>query len=142
MACDVFAATFGVSRSWLEALHYVEIRGEEVWAMSAPIPERLAGRRAPGLRALRSQPAGLKPTSTFLVHLGPRITRSRIEVDRKAAHRLASGQPLASDREDGYVAISYKGDILGCGEVRRGQLRALIPTGRRRELLEALTDDT
>jgi NOL1/NOP2/fmu family ribosome biogenesis protein len=102
----------------------------------------LHSRRAPGLRALRIQPDGLKPTSVFLVHLGDWITSSRIEVDRDALRRLASGQPLPSDREDGYVALSYRGDVIGCGQVRRGALRAVIPTGRRRELLEALAADS
>lgn len=138
MACDYFASAFGVSRTWLESLHFSAVRDEEIWITDQPVPERLIGARAPGLRALRIQPHALKPTSVFLACLGDRIQDGRIDVDRDTLQQLARGQAIPHEGENRFVALSFAGDIIGCGEVRRGQLRAMIPTGRRRELLEAL----
>ncbi|RLE35736.1 hypothetical protein DRJ12_04920 [Candidatus Acetothermia bacterium] len=79
-------------------------------------------------------PDGLKPTSTFLILLGDRITLSRNDL-----RSLLLGRTIPASSPDGYVALSYNGDVVGCGRVRGGKLQALIPTGRRRELLEILT---
>ena len=138
-AVRFFAERFGVSREVLDALTFTD-RGDEIWACRSAPPPGIHSVRAPGLRALRRQGAGLKPTSTFLAALGDRITTSRVDLDRVDLHRLLLGQriPSQADVEDGHVALCFRGDVLGCGRIRGGLLQALIPTGRRRELLAAL----
>jgi len=135
---DYFAHRFGVDTQWLSSLSFVE-RQDEIWATSAPPLPGLHAARLPGLRVLRRAPSGLKPTSVFLSLLGNRITTSRIDVDDERLHKLLNGQRIAIDHSEGHVAIVYRGDVLGCGRLHGGLLRALIPTGRRRELLNALS---
>ena len=134
-----FASRFGIDREFLSRLAYRE-RSNEVWAVSAEPPPGIVSRRPPGLRILRRTPDGLKPTSAFLIHLGKRITSSRVDLDRGTLESLLLGRRLETEDENGYVALSFAGDVVGCGRVHRGHLQAVIPTGRRRELLLALDD--
>ena len=135
-----FEGRFGVDRTALSWLRFHQ-RGDEVWAVSASVPIGVVARRPPGLRVLRRTPHGLKPTTAFLIHLGPRITASRVEVGFDCLYALLLGRRLDCDQPDGFVALSYRGDIVGCGRIGRGSLQAMIPTGRRRELLIALTEN-
>ena len=131
---------FGVSPSYLDRLNFQE-RSGQIWVTTGPSPLGIARKRPPGLRAFRRMPDGLKPTSSFLILLGERITSSRIDLSRDELYSLLLGRPAATAGPDGYVALSYNGDVVGCGRIRAGKLQALIPTGRRRELLEILSAD-
>ena len=135
-----FGQRFGVSRESLADLTFIE-RREEIWACSSVPPPGIEPGRPSGLRALRRQPDGLKPTSTFLIALGDRITTSRVDLDVNGLRRVLLGQRIPSHRIDGYVALCFRGDVIGCGRIRGGLLQALIPTGRRQELLGALAAD-
>jgi NOL1/NOP2/fmu family ribosome biogenesis protein len=136
----LFEQRFGVSRESLADLTFIE-RREEIWACSSVLPAGIEPERPSGLRALRRRTDGLKPTSTFLIALGDRITASRVDLDANGLRRVLLGQRIPSDRIDGYVALCFRGDVIGCGRIRGGSLRALIPTGRRQELLGALAAD-
>ena len=142
-AIRFFEERFGVPREILDGLTFID-RGNEIWACRSAPPPGIDSVRPPGLRALRRQGAGLKPTSTFLAALGDRVTAARVDLDRAALHQLLLGQriPYPYDAEDGHVALCFRRDVLGCGRVRGGLLQALIPTGRRRELLVALAADS
>lgn len=133
---------FGVPRESLADLTFIEGR-EEVWVCSSVPPPGIQPDRPPGVRALRRQTDGLKPTSAFLIVLGDRITASRVDLDADALQRVLLGQriPLPSQQSDGYAALRFRGDVIGCGKTRGGLLKGLIPTGRRRELLGALAAD-
>ena len=141
-AIAFFETRFGVAGDWLAEISFVA-RRDEIWACRSAPPSGLDFDRPSGLRALRRQGAGFKPTSTFLAVLGDRITASRIDLDRESLRQLLLGQRLAwpSDVADGHVALCFRGDVLGCGRLGHGRLHALIPTGRRRELLAALDVD-
>ena len=138
-ACAYFERRFGVDRATLAELHFHQ-RGDDIWAVSAAAPIDVVARRPPGLRVLRRPPHGLKPTTALLIHLGTRITASRVEVDLDRLEALLLGRRLDTDQADGFVALSYRGDVVGCGRIGRGLLQAMIPTGRRRELLIALAE--
>ena len=137
-----FGARFGVPRDALADLSFIE-RREEIWACRSLPPVGIESDRPPGLRALRRQANGLKPTSTFLIALGSRIAASRVDLGADDLRRVLLGQRIPSppDQTDGHVAICFRGDVVGCGAVRSGTLAGLIPTGRRRELLGALDAD-
>jgi hypothetical protein len=132
-----FGDRFGVSSDALRDLRFFE-NGDEIWTTYSFPPAGIAWERPPGLRALRRMPDGLKPTSAFLALLGPHITASRIDVSGSALRELLLGQRIAAAVADGYVALVFRGDVLGCGRVRANRLHAVIPTGRRQELLESL----
>jgi len=133
-----FMDHFGVPKEVLLPLTFAE-RNNEVWATSVSASPHLATIRMAGLRCLRRTPQGFKPTSVFLRVIGCHIVFSRVEIAHHGLlQHLLLGQSLHTLLADGFVAVSFHGDVLGCGVVRRGELRALLPTQRRRELLNAL----
>ena len=136
---EFYGRAFGVPEEDLSSLCVTE-QGAESWVASAQFPPEVHTRRPPGLRALRWMPDGPKPTSTFLSALGERIRRARIDLDLATLRALLLGRRVPVARPDSYVALSHRGLVLGCGRVQRSELHALIPTGRRRELLEVLED--
>ncbi len=136
-----YGSVFGVAEDDLAGLDVTEKDGE-IWAAAAPTPFRVRTRRPPGLRALRLMPDGPKPTSTFLSCLGDRLHTARVDVNLDPLRALLLGRRIGVDLPDSYVAIAYDGLVLGCGRVQRSELHILIPTGRRRELLEVLENRT
>ena len=133
---------FGIAREALADLTLID-RGDEIWACRSAPPAGLVPARPGGLRALRRQADGLKPTSTFLTVLGDRITASRLDLDPAALRQALLGRriPVLPGQADGYFALCFRGDVVGCAKVRSGSAQALLPTGRRRELLAALAVD-
>lgn len=136
---EFYERVFGVPEEDLSPLCVTE-KGAETWVASALLPPEVHARRPPGLRALRWMPDGPKPTSAFLSALGERIRRSRIDLDLATLRALLLGRRIPVALPDSYVALSHRGLVLGCGRVQRSELHTLIPTGRRRELLEVLED--
>ena len=135
---DFYAHQFGIPEAFLEAL-VIEANKEEIWGGTGSVLPGIYSPRAIGLRIGRNFPREFKPTSVFLAALGPLISRSRVDIDRDDLKKLLLGQRIAySGTEAGYIALVYQGDVLGCGRCQGGKLHALIPTGRRRELLEIL----
>ena len=129
---------FGIPESFLRDLA-IEANKEEIWGGTGVALPGIYSARHIGLRIGRNFPGGFKPTSVFLAALGELISRSEVSVELETLRKLLLGQRIPfADIEAGYVALKYRGDILGCGRCHQGKLQALIPTGRRRELLEIL----
>jgi len=133
---DYFGLRFGIPPATFAEATFVEPSSGEIWITSVLPPSGLRPRRPPGLRALRRAPAGLKPTSAFLVSIGPVVTASRLSLDADAVRQLLLGRRIPCSHSDGYVALAHDGPIFGCGLVADGIVHCLIPTGRRRELLD------
>ncbi len=129
---------FGIEGEVLDKLHFVRQKEEELWVTSAPTPCGIESSRPAGVRAFRRTPGGLKPTTVFLCLLGDHVKKSRIEVDEYTLKQLLLGNAISCEIDKGYIAISYRGDVLGCGEARQGKVRARISTKKRRELLGCL----
>jgi NOL1/NOP2/fmu family ribosome biogenesis protein len=136
---DYYRDHFGVSKDLLRSLR-ITVHKDEIWATTAEPLAGIHAARPMGLRIGRTFPSGLKPTSAFLTAIGPSIKRSRQRVDLETLRELLLGHRVTCSDGDteGFVALEYGGDIVGCGRVHRGKLQALMPTGRRRELLEIL----
>ena len=129
---------FGVPESLMRDL-LIEANKEEIWGGTGALLPGIHSARPIGLRIGRKFPAGFKPTSVFLAALGHHISQSKISVELDDLRKLLLGQRIPfSGPEEGYVALEYRGDILGCGRSHHDKLQALIPTGRRKELLEIL----
>ena len=129
---------FGIPESFLRDLA-IEANKEEIWGGTGVALPGIYSARHIGLRIGRNFPGGFKPTSVFLAALGELISRSEVSVELETLRKLLLGQRIPfAGIETGYVALKYRGDILGCGRCHQGKLQALIPTGRRRELLEIL----
>lgn len=134
-----FVERFGVERVALLEFSFV-IGPDDVWASTAVPIEALQTVRPPGLRAARRMRGGLKPTSSFLRAIGSKLTASRVEIDDpRELTQLLLGHSVDTSLSEGYVALSYRGDVLGCGLVKGGRLRAVLPTGQRNELLKAIS---
>lgn len=129
---------FSVPESFMRNL-MIEVNKEEIWGGTGAALPGIYSARPMGLRIGRKFPAGFKPTSVFLAALGSHISQSKVSVELEDLRKLLLGQRIPfSGPERGYVALQYRGDILGCGRAHQGKLQALIPTGRRKELLEIL----
>ncbi len=117
-------------------------RHDSLWLTTAPeIPEGVRVHSV-GVRLLRVQTHGLKPTSFGLMVLGERITARRVELSREELRELLLGRALKKPGlPQGYVALCLEGEVIGCGEVRGETLRCQIPLGRRQELLIALAQE-
>ncbi|MGC9529398.1 MAG: methyltransferase RsmF C-terminal domain-like protein [Candidatus Bipolaricaulaceae bacterium] len=113
----------------------------DLWLTTAGEPPASVPCRAIGLRLLRRLPGGLKPTSFGLMALGDRIRRQRVELSPRQLWTLLHGRPLPyhGDASPGYVALCLNGEVVGCGLLQGGHLRCQIPTGRRRDLLNAMS---
>jgi NOL1/NOP2/fmu family ribosome biogenesis protein len=137
---DYYGSRFGVSDDFLQSLQ-IDANKEEIWGTTASRLEGVHSARPMGLRIGRAFPKGFKPTSVFLAALGPRVRQSRVAIDLETLRKLLLGRKTSfgGSTPDGYVALEYRGDVLGCGRVHHGTLQALIPTGRRKELLDILS---
>jgi len=134
---ELLSASFGIEPPDIAHLRFAE-RKEDIWASSASAALDLASQRMPGLRAFRRTPQGLKPTSAFLVCIAPLLRKGVVRLGRDDTRALLLGRHLEADASDGFVALALGDDVIGCGRAGGGKVTTLIPTGRRRELLEAL----
>jgi len=117
-------------------------RHDAFWLTTAKEMPKGVKIHAVGIRLVRVQKIGLKPTSFGLMFLGPRIKNRRVELTREELRELLLGHPLRKPGlPQGYVALSLEGEVLGCGEVRGEVLRCQIPRARRQELLIVLAQE-
>ena len=133
-----FEMRFGIFPSFLSVFSFEERKGE-IWATTVPSLPDLSTIRPAGLRIMRRMPHAFKPTSLFLRVLNTRITSSRVEIeDLDLLRHLLLGQTSDTSLTEGFVALSFRGDLLGCGVIKSGRLRALISVKKRKELLDCL----
>lgn len=138
LAIDLYRDRFGVVLPGSLRLE-VQLAQCEVWATSALSLVMGRPSRPPGLRIARWFPQEMKPTSVFLTALGDQITRSRVSVTLDELRVLLRGQRVPHPCDDeGFVALVYAGDVIGCARARHDVLHALLPAGRRSELLHVL----
>ena len=66
--------------------------------------------------------------------MGNALKKNVIECNRDEWIRLLQGQFLKTSDSNRYVALSYKGEVIGCGRIRNRQLRVALPPERARLL--------
>lgn len=88
---------------------------------------------APGILVARISEA-IKPTSNFIHMFGHLASRNVISVGREQARAFSMGEDLEAEGEDGYVIISYDGRPLGCGLLKGGAVKNLLPKAKRQNL--------
>ena len=95
-----------------------------------------------GIRAFRDTGIGIKPTTYFLQFLGDRIDRNVVELDREELEKLVfERETIGCGLTPGYVALKFRGDIIGCGLNRTEGLETQIPKGRAKTLRMNLEDE-
>jgi len=96
---------------------------------STPLPSRLKVHMV-GLKAFQKVGAFVKPTTRLIQALGPRATKSRLDLSADQLQSLLAQGTMdlpASDLEDGYVILCLGDYVLGPGLFIRGKLQSQIP---------------
>ncbi len=82
----------------------------------------------------------VKPTTNLLQLFGKRVTKNRLVLSREQARSFARGEDVrleAGDEEgcaEGYVLIAYGGTPMGCGFLKGGVVKNMLPKAKRLEL--------
>ena len=130
---EIMGSRFGIRHGAFEGVSFFR-RGRNVWAVSLPdLPD--LDFEAVGLRFLSLRGRVPKPTTYALQLFGRFATKNAVDLSDGEARRFIAGerQQLSAPVEDGYVVVSYRGDVLGCGLYSRGDLISQLPKERRIE---------
>ncbi|MFC6717311.1 hypothetical protein ACFQGT_05530 [Natrialbaceae archaeon GCM10025810] len=136
---DYFDDRFGIPPETFDDYTFWEKGAGKVWiyAGEATSPIEL---ESLGMTCLRTRQEHWKPTTDFAQRFGRQATECVIELDRGEAARFANGedQELEWDGDWGYLIAAHRiaGGLepLGIGLYLHGELRSLVPKGRRRDL--------
>ncbi|MDY6788431.1 MAG: hypothetical protein SVV03_00555 [Candidatus Nanohaloarchaea archaeon] len=132
---NYFEERFGVDRDFWNSLKVHE-RSSSLWVVSGDTD--LNGEfTASGIRALRKANLGFKPTTYMLQILGSEIDRNIAELSGKELDSLVFDREILQgfeDLEKGYVALKFRGSIIGCGKRTGRGLESQISKSRSREL--------
>lgn len=94
-----------------------------------------------GVRFIRVTGIGLKPTTYALQLLGDRISRNRVKVNREELKKLLKREEMIKTthlEQEGYVAVVYENQVIGCGMFKDGKTSSRIPKHRSKHLLKIL----
>ena len=110
----------------------------DLWLVSEEMDEELEA-ETKGIRGVRCMDIGLKPTTYLLQLLSDEITKNRVDLETEEFSDLLEGSMIEREMDEkGYVALSYKGEVYGCGLYKDGLVSSRIPKGRARELRQNL----
>ncbi len=127
---------FGVSRDdpVLDGLALREESGD-IWLASAEGDTDMSV-KTQGIRFIRVQEIGLKPTTYALQFLNDAISKNIVELSVEEVVALLAGEHIVVDTDlsQGYMALVYAGRVIGCGLYRNGTVSSRIPKGRAQEL--------
>jgi len=127
---ELMESRFGIPPAAFEDVSFFR-KGQNVWAFSLPeIPDLRC--EAVGLRFLSVRGRVPKPTTSALQLFGRFATKNSVDLSAAPAEKFVAGdrQRLEAEVEDGYVVVSHRGDVLGCGLYARGELASQLPKER------------
>ena len=137
-----FADRFAVDRSCWEPYQFKEKSGS-YWLLGADLePDNAV--IAQGIRLLRERRVRKKPTSHGLRFLGATVQANIVSLSRDELARLVFDReelPGYDDISEGYVALSFKNHVIGCGRKRRTGIETQISKGRAADLKAMIRDD-
>ncbi|MFB6145809.1 MAG: hypothetical protein ABEJ99_04895 [Candidatus Nanohaloarchaea archaeon] len=135
---DYLEERFGVSREDLKGFRIEEIAGD-YWLISRDL-ETDYETKTRGIRFVRRTGRGLKPTTYGIQFLGDRIDRNIVELeeDEIEGMLMRTGMPGRDMDEKGYVALKFRGKMLGCGFYMDEKVSSRIPKGRAKELAQII----
>ncbi len=138
---------FGIDPSTFEAHTFWERGRGNIWCVYGDHPDPFEAEGL-GMVCLRTRGRHWKPTTNAAQRFGHAATSNIIHLDRSQADSYIAGgtQSIAWDGDWGYllVATSVAGDpaILGVGQFIDGELRSVVPKGRRREMLDRSSESS
>jgi NOL1/NOP2/fmu family ribosome biogenesis protein len=115
----------------------------DIWLMPADHATEMAVKTY-GIRFIRVQDIGLKPTTYALQLLDNTISRNIVDITDTQCEELLDGELVPVEHlngepgSPGYVAVRYRGRVLGCGLYKNGTVSSRIAKGRAQELRDAL----
>ncbi|MFB6284028.1 MAG: hypothetical protein ABEK59_08885 [Halobacteria archaeon] len=124
---------FGVPENFLGEYGFYKIGENKAWMFDGEFDDEPVN-EALGLPFLRINQEHPKPTSVALQYLGDHVSNNRIKLDQQETRRFVNGETVEQEFEVeslGYVAVSFDGNILGCGLYFPGELRSQIPKSMR-----------
>lgn len=129
---------FEVSAETFESHTFWEKGAGKIWVFrgDVPSPTEVEGL---GMKFLRTRQEHWKPTTNAVQRFGRKAERNVIELDSEAAMNFVRGedQTLDWDGDWGYLITSHElaseREPLGVGLYLHGELRSVVPKGRRRE---------
>lgn len=128
---EMMQSRFGIPPATFEGVSFYR-KGRNVWAFSLPeIPDLWC--ESVGLRFMSVRGRVWKPTTYALQLFGRFATKNAVDLGPDQAEKFIAGgrQSLEAELEDGYVVVSYRGGVLGCGLYSRGELVSQLPKERR-----------
>lgn len=133
-ARNFFLERFNVDIEEVEGLE-LEKNSGDFWLKSEEEDKDLEA-EVKGVRALRDTGKFLKPTTYALQLLGDKISKNTVEVDGEGLKEILSGEMISVEASsEGYVAIIFDGEVVGCGLYKDEVVSSRIPQGRGEELL-------
>jgi NOL1/NOP2/fmu family ribosome biogenesis protein len=122
---------FGISGQAFAGCRFFR-KAQSIWAISDVDLPRLSYETI-GMRIMSCKDRPWKPTTSALQIFGQYASKNLIHLNQEEAVIFLEGgsQPFASDCENGYVVVFYRGDVLGCGLYSHGKLASQIPKERR-----------
>lgn len=129
---------FGVERQGMEGFRIKKVAGD-FWLVSKDVDTGLEVETY-GFRFIRTTGRGLKPTTYALQFLGDRISENVFELDRGELLKLLRREEMIPREmgSEGYVALEFDGEIVGCGYYKGEKVSSRIPKGRGKELADIL----
>ncbi len=136
---EYFEDRFGIPPATFDDHTFWEKGAGKIWiyAGESPSPVEL---EALGMTCLRTRQEHWKPTTDFVQRFGRHATDCVIDLTHEQARRFVAGedQDLEWDGDWGYLIAAHRvaGECepLGVGLYLHGELRSLVPKGRRRDL--------
>jgi hypothetical protein len=136
---EFWAERFGIDPAVFAGHTFWERGAGKVWAFrdGAPSPMAIQGL---GMTVLRTRQEHWKPTLEAAQRFGRHATRNRIHLPRREAARFLAGedQEIDWDGDWGYLLVTHdlagESEPLGVGLYVHGELRSMVPKGRRRDL--------
>ena len=130
-----FSERFGVDKGFWSNLKVHE-KGKSLWITSNEV-SLLDKFVASGIRTLRIFDHGFKPTTYVLRLLNKEIKRNVVKLSKtELLNLIRDGERIETDLSRGYVALRFRGDVIGCGLIDSKGLRSQIPKGLSQELEE------
>jgi NOL1/NOP2/fmu family ribosome biogenesis protein len=136
---DWWHERFGVEPSTLEDYSFWERGSGKIWAFQGAL-ETPVDIEALGMVAVRTRQEHWKPTLEAVQRFGTHATRNCIELSEHEAATFMAGedQELDWDGDWGYLIVTHElagePEPLGVGLYTYGELKSMVPKGRRREL--------
>lgn len=129
---------FGIESTVFEEFSFWERGAGKIWAFYGDLesPVEIEGL---GLKVLRTRQEHWKPTLEAVQRFGTDASKNCIHLTREQARVFLAGddQELEWDGDWGYLVVTHdildESEPLGVGLYVYGELRSMVPKGRRRE---------